>query len=66
MATGAELSRTGICSGEGGMLPEEQGASGRVALMITGVLRVPMDFVKALALGADGGAFGCAVFGVQP
>lgn len=32
----------------------EQGASGRVTLIITGGLRVPVDFVKALALGADG------------
>jgi len=32
----------------------QQGASGRVTLVITGRLRVPMDFVKALALGADG------------
>ncbi|MBU1193081.1 MAG: CDGSH iron-sulfur domain-containing protein [Gammaproteobacteria bacterium] len=32
----------------------EQGASGRVTLIITGGLRVPIDFVKALALGADG------------
>lgn len=30
------------------------GASGRVTLIITGGLRVPMDFVKAMALGADG------------
>ena len=33
---------------------DEAGASGRVTLIITGGLRVPMDFVKALALGADG------------
>ena len=30
------------------------GASGEVTLIITGGLRMPMDFVKALALGADG------------
>ena len=29
LATGAELAGTGICSGEGGMLPEEQQANGR-------------------------------------
>jgi len=33
---------------------DEQGASGRVTLIITGGLRLPMDFVKAMALGADG------------
>ena len=29
LATGAEMSGTGISSGEGGMLPEEQGANSR-------------------------------------
>jgi len=33
---------------------DKQGASGRVTLIITGGLRLPMDFVKAMALGADG------------
>lgn len=33
---------------------DEQGVSGRVTLIITGGLRVPIDFVKAMALGADG------------
>ncbi|MEZ5537051.1 MAG: glutamate synthase-related protein [Thiolinea sp.] len=33
---------------------DQQGAGGRVTLIITGGLRVPMDFVKAMALGADG------------
>ena len=33
---------------------DEAGASGRVTLIITGGIRVPIDFVKALALGADG------------
>lgn len=33
---------------------DEQGASGRVTLIVTGGLRVPIDFVKAMALGADG------------
>lgn len=31
-----------------------QGVSGEVTLIVTGGLRVPIDFVKALALGADG------------
>jgi methylamine---glutamate N-methyltransferase subunit C len=35
-------------------LLDEQNASGRVTLVITGGLRMPMDFVKAMALGADG------------
>lgn len=33
---------------------DKQGVSDRVTLIITGGLRVPMDFVKAMALGADG------------
>jgi methylamine---glutamate N-methyltransferase subunit C len=33
---------------------DDHDASGQVTLIITGGLRVPMDFVKALALGADG------------
>jgi glutamate synthase domain-containing protein 2/CDGSH-type Zn-finger protein len=33
---------------------DRRGASGRVTLVVTVGLRVPADFVKALALGADG------------
>lgn len=33
---------------------DRQGVSGQVTLIITGGLRVPIDFVKAMALGADG------------
>ena len=33
---------------------DKQGQSGRVTLIITGGLREPADFIKALALGADG------------
>jgi len=33
---------------------DQQNMSGRVTLIVTGGLRVPMDFVKAMALGADG------------
>jgi glutamate synthase domain-containing protein 2 len=33
---------------------DEQGISDEVTLIITGGLRIPVDFVKALALGADG------------
>lgn len=33
---------------------DQQGASGRVTLIATGGLRVPPDFIKAMALGADG------------
>ncbi len=33
---------------------DKQGKKGKVSLIITGGLRVPSDFVKALALGADG------------
>jgi glutamate synthase domain-containing protein 2 len=33
---------------------DEQGVSGKVTLIITGGLRVPTDFIKAMALGADG------------
>ena len=41
---------------------DQQGVSGEVTLIITGGLRTPMDFVKALALGADGVALAnCAM-----
>jgi glutamate synthase domain-containing protein 2 len=33
---------------------DKHNASGRVTLIVTGGLRVPTDFVKAMALGADG------------
>ena len=33
---------------------DKQGAKDKVSLIITGGLRVPSDFIKALALGADG------------
>lgn len=33
---------------------DERGLSGEVTLIVTGGLRVPIDFVKAMALGADG------------
>ncbi len=33
---------------------DQQGVSGKVTLIITGGLRIPTDFIKALALGADG------------
>ncbi|MEH6649867.1 MAG: glutamate synthase-related protein [Motiliproteus sp.] len=33
---------------------DKRGKSGRVTLIITGGLRVPSDYIKALALGADG------------
>ncbi len=33
---------------------DQQQVSGKITLIITGGLRTPMDFVKAMALGADG------------
>ena len=33
---------------------DEKGASGKKTLIATGGLRLPIDFVKAMALGADG------------
>jgi glutamate synthase domain-containing protein 2/CDGSH-type Zn-finger protein len=33
---------------------DKRGLSGQVTLIVTGGLRIPADFVKALALGADG------------
>ena len=40
---------------------DEAGATDRVKLIITGGLRVPTDFAKALALGADGVALANSV-----
>ncbi len=37
---------------------DDQKASGKVTLIATGGLRVPSDFIKAMALGADGIALG--------
>ncbi len=37
---------------------DDQKASGKVTLIVTGGLRTPTDFIKALALGADGIALG--------
>lgn len=37
---------------------DKQGMTGKVTLIITGGLRIPADFIKALALGADGIAIG--------
>ena len=83
MALDAEQAGTGICSGEGGMLPDEQAANSRYFYELasaqfgyneeslkkvqafhfkggqgaktgTGGLRTHTDFIKAMALGADG------------
>jgi glutamate synthase domain-containing protein 2 len=37
---------------------DDQNASGKVTLIVTGGLRTPTDFIKAMALGADGIALG--------
>jgi glutamate synthase domain-containing protein 2/nitrite reductase/ring-hydroxylating ferredoxin subunit len=47
LATGAELAGTGICSGEGGMLPEEQAANSRYLYeLASGRFGYSMDKVK--------------------
>lgn len=47
LATGAELAGTGICSGEGGMLPEEQAANSRYFYeLASGRFGFTMDKVK--------------------
>lgn len=47
MATGAEMAGTGICSGEGGMLPEEQAANSRYFYeLASGRFGFSMDKVK--------------------
>jgi methylamine---glutamate N-methyltransferase subunit C len=47
LAMGAEMAGTGICSGEGGMLPEEQGANSRYFYeLASGRFGYSMDKVK--------------------
>ncbi len=47
LATGAELAGTGICSGEGGMLPEEQAANSRYLYeLASGQFGFSMDKVQ--------------------
>jgi len=57
LATGAELSGTGICSGEGGMLPEEQAANSRYFYeLASGKFGFSLDKVqKAQAFHFKGG-----------